>query len=248
MIAYFLLGITLLVAAVLLIRWFMSAEPKTVVVALKWTLAAVGIALALFLLLGGARYLSLFALPFLLPLLFRSAMLLRMLRRAQRAAKGPEPGQTSEVRTRFLRMTLDHDTGAMEGTVVEGDFRGHRLAEMAPEQLVELWRTCRAEDEQSAQVLEAYLDRMQADWREAAGAGASDRAEQEAAGRRGAGGGEMTKAEAYEILGLNKGASEAEIREAHRKLMQKLHPDHGGSNYLATKLNQAKEILLRSEG
>lgn len=244
MIAYFILGLALLVGAVFLLRWFVNAEPKAVVVVLKWILAVIGIGLALFLLIGGARFLAVVALPFLLPLLLRSGLLLQLWRRAK-AARGPQPGQTSEVRTRFLRMTLDHDTGAMEGTVVEGDFRGYRLAEMEPEQLIELWRTCRAEDEQSAQVLEAYLDRMQEDWREAAGAGSANREEQEAAGRRGARGGEMTKAEAYEILGLEPGAGETEVREAHRKLMQKLHPDHGGSNYLATKLNQAKEILLR---
>lgn len=244
MIAYFILGVALLVAAVFLIRWFMEADPKTVVVALKWILAIVGVGLALVLVLGGARILAMLALPFLLPLLFRTGLLAQILQRAK-AARGPSPGQTSEVRTRFLRMTLDHDTGAMEGTVVEGEFRGHRLAEMDHEQLIELWRTCRAEDEQSAQVLEAYLDRMQEDWREAAGAGSANREEQEAAGRRGARGGEMTREEAYEILGLKSGASEGEVRDAHRKLMQKLHPDHGGSNYLATKLNQAKEILLR---
>ena len=244
MISYFLLGVALLVAAVFLIRWFMEAEPRAVVVALKWILAIVGIGLALFLVLGGARLLAMLALPFLLPLLFRTGLLAQLIQRAK-AARGPAPGQTSEVRTRFLRMTLDHDTGAMEGTVVEGEFRGLRLAEMEPEQLIELWRTCRAEDEQSAQVLEAYLDRMQDGWREAAGAGQANREEQEAAGRRGARGQEMTKQEAYEILGLEPGAGEQAIRDAHRKLMQKLHPDHGGSNYLATKLNQAKEILLR---
>lgn len=245
MIAYFLLGLALLVAAVLLIRWFMEADPKTVVVALKWTLGIFGAVLAFFLVLGGARFLAFVALPFLLPLLFRTGLLAQLLQRAK-AARGPSPGQTSEVRTRFLRVTLDHDTGAMEGTVVEGEFRGYRLAEMDGEQLIELWRTCRAEDEQSAQVLEAYLDRMHDDWREAAGAGSADREEQEAAGRRGARGGEMTTEEAYEILGLKPGATKDEVREAHRKLMQKLHPDHGGSNYLATKLNQAKEILLRN--
>ena len=245
MIAYFILGVAILIGGVLLIRWFMEAEPKAVVTALKWLLALIGIGLALFLLLGGARLLAAIALPFLLPLLFRSGLLLHLFRRAK-AARGPSPGQTSEVRTRFLRMTLDHDTGAMEGTVVEGEYRGHRLDEMSGDQVIDLWRTCRAEDEQSAQVLEAYLDRMQgADWREAAGAGRANREEQEAAGKRGAGGGEMTRAEALEILGLKEGAGESEVREAHRKLMQKLHPDHGGSNYLATKLNQAKEILLR---
>lgn len=242
MISYFILGLALLAGSLLLLRWFVNAEPRSVVTALKWLLAAAGLAFMVFLFFGGARLLMVFALPFLLPLLLRSGMILRLLQRAK-AARGPAPGQTSEVRTRFLRMTLDHDSGAMEGTVVEGAFRGLRLAEMQEDQLMELWRTCRAEDEQSAQVLEAYLDRMRgSEWRAAAGAGKTEEEEEKSAGPAG---GEMTEAEAYEILGLEPGAGESEVREAHRRLMQKFHPDHGGSNYLATKLNQAKEILLR---
>lgn len=249
MIAYLLFGLILLGGVVLLLKWFTSVEPRQVLRALTWVGGAIGVVLVLYLLWGGARALAPFAFAFLLPLLFRLPSLIRRLR----STLGPQPGQTSTVETRFLRMILDHDTGSMSGTVREGPWRGRRLDELGEAELLELWRECRAEDEQSAAVLEAYLDRVHgAEWRRAAGledeeapSGASGggAGEGRAGADRSAGAG-MSREEALEILGLQEGASEADIRAAHRRLMRQYHPDSGGSNYLAAKINQAKERLL----
>jgi hypothetical protein len=168
-----------------------------------------------------------------MPLLIRVRSLLDRFR-------PPSGGQTSTVSTPFLRMTLDHDTGSMTGTILHGRFSGMRVEELGSADLLALLRECRAEDEEGARLLEAYLDRVHPDWRD------------ELAGERGGGSsrgaapssGDMTVEEAYAILGLAPGADADAIKEAHRRLMVKLHPDHGGSDYLATKINRARDLLL----
>jgi hypothetical protein len=158
-----------------------------------------------------------------------------------RTARG---GQSSTVSTDFLRMTLDHDTGTMTGTVLRGQFAGLRIEEMGVGDLLAVLRECRAEDEEGARLLEAYLDRLHPDWRdELAGGGRAGTGGAGAAGRPASG--NMTAEEAYAILGLSPGATPAEIKEAHHRLMVKLHPDHGGSDYLATQINRARDVLLR---
>ena len=242
MIAYLILGICLLVGFLLLARWFVAVEPRRVVSVLRWVAAGVGLIVGGYLLWGGRQALAAMALPMLIPLLLRYRALWNRIK----AAQGPRPGQTSAIETRFVRMILDHDTGEMTGQVRDGRFRGRSLEELSPEDLVALWRECRAADAQSAAVIEAYLDRTQgAEWRDAAGAGPADGAGAGAgAGAGPSGAGPMSRDEAFEILGLGPEASANDIREAHRRLMQKLHPDHGGSNYLAAKINQAKDLLL----
>jgi hypothetical protein len=153
-----------------------------------------------------------------------------------RNARGPARGQRSDVETAWLRMALDHDTGAMDGTVLQGRWKGQRLSEMSVDSLLELLAECRVTDPDGAQLIEAYLERARPDWRETAGASRT-RPDSSASGA-------MTRDEAYRILGLEPGADEAAIREAHRRLMMKMHPDTGGSDYLAAKINQAKDLLL----
>jgi hypothetical protein len=145
-------------------------------------------------------------------------------------------GQFSRVRSPFFEMALDHDSGAMRGTVIAGRYQGRELDSIELSDLVALIPEI---DPDSRALLGAYLDRRDARWRENADAGA-------ATGQANASGaGKMTEQEAYQILGLEAGAGREEIGRAHRLLMKKLHPDQGGTTYLAAKINEAKDILLR---
>jgi DnaJ domain len=154
--------------------------------------------------------------------------------KAKFAGGSSASGQTSRVVTGHLDMQLDHATGAISGTVLKGVFNGRPIGRMAPAELALLWQDCRFADPQSAQLLETYLDRIHGTWRE-------DMARAE--GTPGAGG-IMTVAEALEVLGLTPGATADDIKTAHRELMKKMHPDRGGSTYLAAKINEAKDKLL----
>jgi hypothetical protein len=146
-------------------------------------------------------------------------------------------GQVSRVRTAFLEMELDHDTGAMRGRVIAGPHQGSGLDALDPATLIGLLGEI---DGDSRDLLAAYLDRRQPGWREhAQGDAAAGR------GRRSAQSGKMTEEEAYQILGIQPGASAEDISRAHRSLMKKLHPDQGGSTYLAARVNEAKDVLLR---
>jgi len=155
---------------------------------------------------------------------------------SQQQGGGATPGQTSRVQSRFLQMTLDHNTGDMDGEILDGEHAGSKLSDLDLHQIRSLLDRYRSLDDESAALLEAYLDRVYADqWREPG-------AEQ---GAGSVGGGPMSEQEAREILGVGEEASAEEITAAHRQLMQKLHPDRGGSTYLAAKINQAKDTLLK---
>jgi DnaJ domain len=146
-------------------------------------------------------------------------------------------GQVSRVRTAFLEMELDHDSGAMRGRIVAGRHEGANLDALDPPTLIGLLGEI---DDDSRDLLAAYLDRRQPGWREHAQGDA-------AAGSRtrAAASGKMTEEEAYQILGVQPGATAEDVSRAHRSLMKKLHPDQGGSTYLAARVNEAKEVLLR---
>ncbi|MDP1932761.1 MAG: molecular chaperone DnaJ [Gammaproteobacteria bacterium] len=177
-----------------------------------------------------------------LPLLIRLLPIVQMFRsRTAKSAYGAAgAADTSSIRTRFLLMQLQLSSGDMDGDVLEGKFKGAKLSTLSMDALLELAVEC-ARDADSLQILEAYLDRVHPQWR----AGAGDSASQ-ASPRDGAGGSEavMTEAMALEILGLQREASRDDVVQAHRRLMQKMHPDRGGSDYLAKKINAARDFLL----
>jgi hypothetical protein len=144
-------------------------------------------------------------------------------------------GRTSRVRSAFFEMELEHDSGDMDGRVVAGPHQGAALKALDVKTLVGMLSEI---DEESRALLVAYLDRRDPRWSEHAQGDA-------ATGRPAASSGKMSEQEAYQILGLETGASAEDISHAHRTLMKKFHPDQGGSTYLAARINEAKETLVR---
>lgn len=165
-----------------------------------------------------------------LPLILRLFPMLVSLR----GKSAPAAGQTSTVETALLRMQLDHDSGALQGEILKGAFTGWRLADMDRSQLEQFFAFCRSEDADSLQLLDSYL-RQRFPGETFAGG-------QQQAGVASAH--TMGRAEALAVLGLQDGATDDDIIAAHRKLIQKLHPDRGGNDYLAAQVNLAKDILL----
>ena len=223
-------------------RWFVKQPRKTQLQASAVTVGILLIALA-----ASGRLNWVFAvfgalLPFirrLLPLLSYLPVFQRIYRQFKSAqpSSAQTSGQQSNVETRFIRMTLDHDSGEMNGQVLEGLYAGKDLQSLSLQQLLELLNRYNQEDEQSAALLHAYLERVHGEeWQE------QEQAQADA--RSGGFSGDMSRREAYDILGLDEGASKRQIIDAHRRLMQKLHPDRGGSAFLAAKINQARDILL----
>lgn len=141
------------------------------------------------------------------------------------------PSQSS-VQTDDLRMTLDHDTGEMDGEILRGERQGRRLGELDLPAVVGLM--AEFQDERSRQLLTAYLDRRAPGWNEASGA-SRDRGQDD-----------MTVERALKVLDLPDTADRDDVVAAHRRLMQRLHPDRGGSAFLAATLNEAKKVLLES--
>ena len=223
---YLLLGMAALLLLLLATRAYMLANPQVLARQLR-----IGVGVAA---LAGAGLLVVRGMVgYAMSLAALGSWLLWGGRLGQPAQQAP--GQTSRLTTTHLEVELDHDSGEIRGRVLKGSLAGRELQGLTPAETARLWEDCRFVDPQSAQILEAYLDRRHPSWRE-------DFAR--AAGRAAEPAGALTRAQALQVLGLEEGASEADIRRAHRELMLKLHPDRGGSSFLAAQINAAKEVLL----
>jgi len=232
---YLLGGLAILCGLLLLGYLFLNTDPRRLAVVVKWSGIVLG-ALAVVALAVSGR---------LAMLLGLAAVGLPVLRRAYTMAsgwRGPSIGASSDVETPFVRMSLDHDTGAMHGTVLRGRFAGMRLDELGRAELLALLRECRTADEEGARLVEAYLDRTAPEWRDDLGRDDPHR-EQRGAPPRGSAA-DVTVEEAYAILGLAPGADAEAIKAAHHRLMKQLHPDRGGTDYLGAKINRARDVLL----
>ncbi len=248
MIGYLIFGVCLVVALILAGRALVNVDPAKLANAIKWLFFGIAASISLFLMLTGRFAVGAMVGLFSLSLLRRWALpgLNFSLPKFGGGKRGG--GQTSTVSTDYIRMTLDHGSGAMGGEVLQGTFAGRELGSLNLNQLLSLLRECETNDLEAAQLLETYLDRTAEGWREQAGGSAAENGGEHEPGRgwgrKSRPAGQMTLEEACEILGVAPGASEDEIKAAHHRLMLKNHPDRGGSSFLAAKINQAKDLLL----
>ena len=228
------LALVVLAIVALGIAWFLRANPSSLARGMRMVLVVLG-AIAV----GGMLIFGLRFLPSLLPELFGLAglvitgLIARALRnRPSGGFSSPGTGRRTEVHTAFLKAWIDHGTGDVGGTVLSGRFAGRTLDRLSDSELLDLHEECR-NDADSLRVLEAYLDRrLNVDWRTAR--------QPPPRGPRS----DMTRAEALAVLGLAEGASEEEIKAAHRRLIRRTHPDAGGTADLAARINRAKDVLV----
>ncbi|MDE0704083.1 MAG: DnaJ domain-containing protein [Rhodospirillaceae bacterium] len=220
---WFLLGVALIAAAILLLFSLPQASVGQLVRLLRGLALTCAALFGLFGLFTGKLLWGVLGLGAALAIYFMGGSM-------PWNFKKPEKG-VSEVETPWLKLQLDHSTGGITGDVLAGRYAGARIESLDRDDLMILLAECARDDAQSARLIEAYLDRMWPEWRNI--------------NRGGPGGaGPMDRAEALSVLGLDESATEEDIRRAHRELMRKHHPDQGGSDWLAAKLNEAREVLL----
>ena len=239
--ARIILIVAAIIIAMMLYRWIKQLPPNQ-----RWKVLMVVVGVVLLGLVLTGRLHWLFALAgALLPAAQRLFSLIAYLPLLQRMAKAfqghtPTAGQTSQVETDYLHMQLDHDSGKLTGIVKSGLFAGRNLDNLSLDELMQLREYYINQHEDSRLLLENYIDRNHgSEWR-------SEQNEQSQQSSHASQGSDVSVDEAYAILGLAPGADKQAIIDAHKRLMQKLHPDRGGSSYLAVKINQAKDILINN--
>ncbi len=230
---YVLIGGMALIGLMVLYQFVRRIELRTLVGGLRWASGGIAALVTAFLLLRGqvglasvtgfAAY-SILHLGRLGPLVFDT---------------GISGANRSNVSSRYFAMTLDHDSGDVAGRVLTGAFAGADLIALGETETRQLLAEV-TPDPDSLALLETWLDRNRAGWREyfAATAGAAS----------GSAGPVDEEQQAYEVLGLQPGATVEEIHAAHRRLMKGVHPDQGGSTFLAAKINEARDRLLKRAG
>jgi DnaJ-like protein len=234
---YFLVGCALLILLLFAARLITKANPRNLAFGLRKAGGVALFAVAGFLALRGA-------LPIAIPI---AAFALSLVGGGSLAGLGGgsfgsgqrSQGQTSHVETERLEMELDHDSGYMDGKVRTGPFAGRALSSLSEREAIELYNAFAGDGLKEASLMEAYLDWRIGDWRDKA-----EDAADSGHGRTRSRGARMSVDEARAVLEVAPGATDEEIRQAHRRLMMKMHPDHGGSTYLAARINEAKEVLL----
>jgi DnaJ-domain-containing protein 1 len=229
---YVLIGGAALIGVLVLYQLLRKVDLRKIQRGLRWIVGGGAALLTMFLLLRGqvgiasitgfAAY-SILRLGRLGPLVFETG--------------GLDENNESVVKSRYFSMTLDHASGDVTGRVTSGAFAGRDLIDLGEDDTRRLLAEIAA-DPDSLALLETWLDRNRTGWREYFAAkdnppqpDAVDEDEQ-----------------AYEILGLEPGATVEEIHAAHRRLMKGVHPDQGGSTYLAARINEAKDRLLKKHG
>lgn len=232
-------GVLVLVVVVTLGRWFVAMPASDLAHAVRTFLAVFGALASTGLVMFGRFGLAIVAIA-------ATVMAVRSLLAIRR---GPDPltdgepaGPASAVDTAWLAMRLDHGTGELAGEVKLGPFAGCRLADLDLDGLLGLLALLRREDPGSVALLEAFMDRQRPGWRDRDGPPAGE------GGGVAGGDGPLDEATALAILGLAPGADAAAIRAAHRRLMARLHPDQGGSTWLASRINAARDLLLGRHG
>ena len=234
MLAYFIIGVSLLIAVIIGSQSLATADPKKVLKGLRIAAVIFFALLAGFFALTG-RF------TYAMPLALAALFFLR--NKSLFGSSRPSEGQKSDVKTAWLQATLNHDSGEMDATILQGQFRDRELSSLTRVELSEFHQEAIADD-QTIAILESFISRK---FGEDFSEEGTDTGSSQNSGRRNTSdNGPMTRKEAFEILELESNATVAEIKSAHRRLMKKFHPDHNGSDYMAAKLNEAKDLLLKT--